>query len=329
MGKFNTLKKPFESKKKKRNKKVCKAIAEELRGILNEKNTNVSWFNKNENIWNNEQEEGVHRRKIILPEEDLEFETDSETDDDNEELEETSSFKKTARNVIISLAILQNVITSSLVCSKCYRKIKLIEDRNHHQGLGTKLVLICTGEKCNMNSQFFTTPKFKATKSFKINLLFNIGMRAIGRGRCAALKLLSIMQLGYPVSKATWSQYTRILLEKCATIAEKNMTQAAKEVFDIKQKGDEKIVSAGVSLDCSWKSRGWHSREGVVAAISSDSGKILDCVHKTSYCRECTHMQEQRDEEAISVLQYMEWYLQHEPSCFLNHTGSPQVRRHD
>ena len=34
----------------------------------------------------------------------------------------------------------------------------------------------------------------------------------------------------------------------------------------------------GVSFDCSWNSRGWLAKEGVIAAIAQKTGKIKDIV---------------------------------------------------
>ena len=40
------------------------------------------------------------------------------------------------------------------------------------------------------------------------------------------------------------------------------------------------IVDCAASFDASWNSRGWSARDGVVAAISDDTGKVLDAYIK-------------------------------------------------
>ena len=58
------------------------------------------------------------------------------------------------------------------------------------------------------------------------------------------------------------------------------MKQAADELYNMNKGTTESVANAGVSLDCSWNSRAWQAKEGVVAAISQDTGKIIDIVHK-------------------------------------------------
>ena len=108
----------------------------------------------------------------------------------------------------------------------------------------------------------------------------------------------------------------------CDNISEKNMKEAADEVHG-RSTENKDVKSTGVSFDCSWNSRGWQAKEGVVAAIAQDTGKVVDIVHKTSYCRDCQSKQKARDENIITSLEFMEWFISH--NCCLNHTGSPQV----
>lgn len=149
-----------------------------------------------------------------------------------------------------------------------------------------------------------------------------IAMREIGKGRTAAMKLFSIMNLGKPVSKSIWSKQTTEITEKIRTVADRNMKLAAEEVHEIvSAKGGFipiGVVSAGTSFDCSWNSRGWQAKQGVVAAIAQDNGKIVDIVQKVSYCRECKLKESERDEKKISSINYLEWFINHESKCNLN-----------
>ena len=171
-------------------------------------------------------------------------------------------------------------------------------------------------------TSFLTTKKFDEKKSFQINTLSALAMRSIGRGRTAALKLFSVLNLGKPVSKATWAKTTGNLLSVTNAVVEKNMKNAANEIR-MKNTEQSEIKSTVVSFDCSWNSRGWQAKEGVVAGIAQTTGKIIDIVHKTAYCKECQSKQKMRDENKITSLDFMEWFIQH--NCYLNHTGSPQV----
>ena len=113
---------------------------------------------------------------------------------------------------------------------------------------------------------------------------------------------------------------------KAEKVALQNMAIASNELRTLMKCKKEEVASVATSFDCSWNSRGWQAKQGVVAAIAQENGKIIDVVHKNSFCRECKVKQESRDKKEISSLNYLEWYVNHEESCFLNHTGSSQVK---
>lgn len=136
----------------------------------------------------------------------------------------------------------------------------------------------------------------------------------------------TVFHNGIPVSQKTWTKYTLEIIKNPQKISEQNMKLAAEEVYQIASVNISKNdrISLGVSFDCSWNSRGWQAKQGVVAAIAQDNGKIIDVSHKVSYCRECTLKQNDHHNKKISSLEYLEWFLKHEINWYLNHTG-PQV----
>ena len=101
------------------------------------------------------------------------------------------------------------------------------------------------------------------------------------------------------------------------------MEMAAKEVHSICNNNSH-IKSTAVNFDCTWNSRGWQAKKGIaVAAIDQKTGKIIDIVVTTTCCRDCLKKQKQRDDNEMTALQYMEWFINH--NYYLNHTGGPQV----
>ena len=85
---------------------------------------------------------------------------------------------------------------------------------------------------------------------------------------------------------------------------------------------DNAVVDVGVTIDASWCSRGWTATDAVIAAISVDTGKVVDVVHMSSSCSECKKMEKRRSE---GDLEYLAWLNSHESNCFLNHEGSSAV----
>ena len=47
---------------------------------------------------------------------------------------------------------------------------------------------------------------------------------------------------------------------------------------------DEMVFDIAVSVDGSWKNRGFKSHHGVVTVVSADSGEILDTEYLCNYC---------------------------------------------
>ena len=88
------------------------------------------------------------------------------------------------------------------------------------------------------------------------------------------------------------------------------------------------MVEAGASIDSSWSSRGWSPRDGVIAAISIDTGKVVDVVYLTNSCTSCVQKEREPKEGTTSKRQYLKCYLTHEENCFINHEGSAQVSFH-
>ena len=98
--------------------------------------------------------------------------------------------------------------------------MKIGEDLNQRKGLGTRLKFTCTSSKCTRQDEsFFTTENFAGKSSYKINIASNLAMRVIGKGRSAVLKLFSVLNLGFPVVKETWSGYTKTILEKSKIVS--------------------------------------------------------------------------------------------------------------
>ena len=74
-----------------------------------------------------------------------------------------------------------------------------------------------------------------------------------------------------------------------------------------------------VSVDGTWQRRGYSSLNGVVVAISIDTGKIVDLEVLTRYCRQCD-IQNKLLKDNIEALNV--WKEKHKGDCKLNHNGS-------
>ena len=195
--------------------------------------------------------------------------------------------------------------------------------------------LYCMNDTCE-SRQFDRSPLIspKTSNMYEINRASVLAFRAIGKSRSAAAKCLSFFNLK-PVY--TWHKHTRVIEEKVKYLAEIDFRNAVSKLKQLKRATghveagrdkelEEKEVDIGTSFDCSWSSRGLSARDGFVAAVSEDSGKVLDVTYMTRECSRCKGMEEKRARSEISRIDFLSWYISHQPSCLLNHEGSAQVK---
>ena len=165
-----------------------------------------------------------------------------------------------------------------------------------------------------------------------------MAFRTIGRGRSAATKFCSIMNISPPITSQHWAGHTKFYDGVVDKVLEEELSKAAwdvkcfkREVGEFSRFSDKELkqltVDAAITIDGSWSSRGWTSRDGIVAVISVDTGKVLDVIYLSSTCKQCEQMEKRKDAGEITPLEYMEWYIKHDDDCYLNHDGSSSVRR--
>ncbi|GFW65335.1 uncharacterized protein TNCV_396011 [Trichonephila clavipes] len=115
-------------------------------------------------------------------------------------------------------------------------------------------------------------------------------MRQIGKGFAGAFKLCSTLNLPR-LTKTTYKNQEAKLLKVVQEVAEESMIKAATEIVEKQQNLSSDIVKCGISVDGTWQRRGYTSMNGCVAAISVDTGKVLDIEVMSSYCPICKRLQ--------------------------------------
>lgn len=243
------------------------------------------------------------------------------------------------RCVIFDTRNLQAGLDESTSCRKCGSDIKL--KQKSRAGIAGEWILQCQNEKCPLfknPASFHSTAK--SGRCYDANRALVLAFRLIGRGHSAADKFASVLNLHKPVNKTPWSFHTKALTEAAEKVLAMELNRAVLEVKRFKlQNGDFDgidgtcddeqlkafVMDVGVSLDGSWSSRGWSARDGLVAAVSIDTGKVLDVVFLTNSCSVCTKQENRRNLGEISRMEFLSWYLRHESNCYLNHDGSSQV----
>ena len=256
--------------------------------------------------------------------------------DESAEPDSQESWQKLAGRTIVAGDRLQDNLFKSVSCRFCHADVTLLENASSKSGLGSCWIVSCQNEDCpsrSTNAAFNTTPR---GKGFEINRASVLGFRAIGRGHAGASKTLSFLGLK-PIDKHYWSENAKKIEAEAKNLLENELNRAAFEVKESKFALDlldctreqlgEVVVDCGVTIDASWCSRGWSATDAVIAAISVDTGKVVDVVHMSSSCTECKKMDKRKMEGEVSRLEYLSWFTKHEPSCYLNHEGSSAVSK--
>ena len=141
-------------------------------------------------------------------------------------------------------------------------------------------------------------------------------MRRIGNGYTGMKRFLVLMNHPAPMTEKNYRKVNKIYRYSAKEVADKIMKEAALELRSNNNSNDELgIVDTGVSVDGTWQKRGFTSLNGAVAAISTDTGRILNVEVMTRYCQGCINIMKYKDD-----LELYE-HLQKEHTCKINHEG--------
>ncbi|GFY00189.1 uncharacterized protein TNCV_2835461 [Trichonephila clavipes] len=195
--------------------------------------------------------------------------------------EEIAEYQRTplTGNRIIDMEVLLNLFLQ-LCCPRCFEEgILLSEDSTY--GLCSNFVIRCN--YCDFYSRFSSS---KTTLNCpEVNTRFVYGMRQIGKGFSAGFKLCGTLNLPR-LSKTAYTNHENKLMSVISEVSELSMQKAASELL-VLHPTKNKIVQCGISVDETWQRRGYSSINGCVAALSVDTGKVVDIEIMSSYCPTC------------------------------------------
>ncbi|KYN13319.1 hypothetical protein ALC57_14500 [Trachymyrmex cornetzi] len=198
------------------------------------------------------------------------------------------------------------MLAEILVC-KCGEKVSFSE--SNKRGLGFKIVVTCkTCGDISIDSSAIINGN-----AYDINQRLIFAMRLIGIGFNGIQKFCAFMCFPKPVFKKVYTNIVHNISIAADAVSLKN---AADEE---KKKSEEKGQTDGltVSGDGSWRKRGFSSLFGFASLIGWITGKVVDILVKSKYCKQCEYWTKKSDTD-----EYAEWYASHESNCDCNHTGS-------
>lgn len=222
---------------------------------------------------------------------------------------------------LMDMEIMQ-VIISQLCCPECgdANTIFLEEDEYKRKGLSSFLSLKCS---CGYQNCFYTSKVVDKVdenkggmKPYEVNYRAVYATRSIGIDHSGLETFCGILNMPKPMTACNYNNISNIFRDAAKEVAEKSMNAAINDL----RKQDDEMIDIGVSVDGTWQRRGFSSLNGVVAAISIDSGKVVDVEPMTRYCRECSVKSRAiKDEQSLKT-----WKQQHieKNLCKINHVGS-------
>ncbi|CAK9824037.1 hypothetical protein ANTRET_LOCUS2273, partial [Anthophora retusa] len=211
---------------------------------------------------------------------------------------------------VINFLTVFSAISSVVKCKKCDGDITFAE--SSIRGLGFTLVIKC--DSCKPTS-VHSSPLING-KAYEINRRIIFVSRLLGFGHAGIEKFCGLMDLPRPVFR---SMYNKILnnihhaAETVCNLSMKNAIEEEKRINEEKENGPGLTISG----DGTWQKRGFSSLFGVSTLIGHYSGKVIDLVVKSAYCKSCESWKK------LSITpEYNIWKETHEKKCSANHEGS-------
>ena len=202
-------------------------------------------------------------------------------------------------------------IFKMLICPECMsNECLMLEDvLSKKNGCANHLKLVC--QECYWHHTFYTSNQIKGT--FEVNRRLVYGMRSIGSGYAGAKKFCAVMNIPTLPTKNNYSKLSKSLRSAVYDVANESMKQAGEEIRTF----DKGTNDCGVSVDGCWQKRGFVSLNGCVAALSIDTGKVLDVEPMSRHCKKCeVHSKLDRNSKEFQT------FLQNHSDCKANYKGS-------
>jgi len=211
---------------------------------------------------------------------------------------------------LINFVTVFSAFSEIVVCKQCGTNVKFTEASK--RGLGFKLVITCEGcEKVYVNS----CPIINKA-SYEVNRRIIFAMRLLGIGLNGIIKFCAFMDLPRPIFQTTYDIIVDNILVATEAVRTKCIKKAAENEKTIsEEKGQMNGIT--VSGDGSWRKRGFSSLYGLVTLIGWFTGKIVDVLVKSKYCKACEFWMTKENTE-----EYQEWAESHSEQCEANHKGS-------
>ena len=118
----------------------------------------------------------------------------------------------------------------------------------------------------------------------------------------AAKRLTSVPNMNKPISKVAWKKHTKAITDAAVNVSNNSMKTTALEVkkylgrnASYTRKDDllEEVTEVRVTVNGTWGSREFLSRQGLVDICPEETGKVIDVILKTNCFKTCSNIKSQ------------------------------------
>lgn len=183
------------------------------------------------------------------------------------------------QNCIIQWSVF-TYLQTILQCKNCNKDIKF--SKADERGLGFKLCISC---KCR---EEFVHSSPKIDRAYEINRRFVLVMRTLGVGLGGITNFCGLMDIGSKWGQQTYYSAVDNINIAVDAVLRLVLNKASKEEKKLNKAAGEIENDFAVSGDGSWAKRGFTSLLGVISLIGKRTGKIVDVMVKSSYCKLCS-----------------------------------------
>jgi len=180
---------------------------------------------------------------------------------------------------IINFLAVFSAILQAIICKKCNSDVTFTESGK--RGLGFKIIISCN----NCNNIVISSSPF-IEKGYDINRRIFLAMRLLGVGLNGIIKFCAFMDLPRPIFQSFYDQVVKKITTGAEAICQLSLKSAVQEE---KEQSDAKGETNGITVsgDGSWRKRGFSSLYGFVSLIEWYTGKVVDILVKSKYCKAC------------------------------------------
>ena len=196
--------------------------------------------------------------------------------------------------------------------------MELLEIESCRAGLGAKFSIWCINSQCSINESFYSKNK--------TNRVFDVNKKSVRT--YWVFKILQYFAVS-PIVKFKFVEHVKYLEEKAFELRNENFKMAATRARNLIIKENNldpsfENVDIPTIFDGTWCSRGRTVNRAFVTAIAEKTAQVIDFSYRYKTCVQCSLIEERKN-NGLSTIDYLDQIIEHNSKCFKNHYGSPQV----